>query len=367
MEALQLYLGGRDPYEIAKLLNAKYGTNFSNVQIRDKIRYYPEYHDYNMKRRNAQGEPPEQAELLKALTSNTKPLAQLAQGLRISEKVLQVQIDDLRSMGYLIEENCGAPRLCTTPVPEENVYHREWTGDRTIRFGAIGDTHLCNKWQQLSHLNAMYDIFEREGVQVVYHAGDVCDGYYKNRPEHIYELFKIGFDEQADYIIDNFPARPGIKTAFVLGNHDTTHIKNGGSNIGIRIAASRLDMEYLGLYNAKIMLTPNCSLEINHPGDGSQYAISYSLQKMVDAMSGGEKPKILLNGHHHKAFYLPTYRNIHSLEVGCFEAQTPFMKGKKIAAHVGGWICEAQVDQEGTVTRFKSEFIPFLVPAKDDY
>jgi predicted phosphodiesterase len=270
-------------------------------------------------------------------------------------------------MGYLIEEGRNTPRLCTTLVPEENVYQLNWNGNRVIKFGAIGDTHLCNKWQQLTHLNRMYDIFEKEGIQAVYHAGDLSDGYYKSRPEHVYELFKIGFDEQADYIIENYPRRLGVKTFFVSGNHDDTHIKNGGSNIGIRIAASRPDMKYLGLSNAKVLLTPNCTLEVNHPGDGSQYALSYSLQKMVDSMSGGEKPKILLNGHHHKAFYMPTYRNIHSLEVGCFEAQTPFMKGKKLAAHIGGWICEAHVDDEGTITRFKSEFIPFLVPIRNDY
>ena len=360
-------MGGKDPQEIAQIVNKKYGTNFSNVQIRDKIRYYPEYHALNAKRRAAQAEPPEQAALLKILTNNTKPLEQIAQGLRVSKGALQREIDELRSIGYLIEECRDIPRLCTTPVPEENVHRVEWGGNRIIRFGAIGDTHLCNKWQQLTHLNTMYDVFAREGIEVVYHAGDLCDGYYKNRPEHVYELFKIGFDEQADYIIDNYPQRPGIKTAFILGNHDLTHIKNGGSNIGIRITASRPDMEYLGLSNAKIGLTPNCILEVNHPGDGSQYALSYSAQKLVDSMSGGEKPKILLNGHHHKAFYMPVYRNIHVLEVGAFEAQTPFMKGKKIAAHLGGWICEAHVDEEGTVYRFGAEFFPFHVPIKDDY
>jgi len=51
--------------------------------------------------------------------------------------------------------------------------------------------------------------------------------------------------------------------------------------------------------NAKINLTPNCVLEINHPLDGAAYALSYALQKRIDAMSGGEKPNILFDGHHH--------------------------------------------------------------------
>jgi DNA polymerase II small subunit/DNA polymerase delta subunit B len=83
-------------------------------------------------------------------------------------------------------------------------------------------------------------------------------------------------------------------------------------------------------------------------------------------MTGGEKPSILINGHHHKAMYL-FYRNVHAIECGTLEAQSGWMKGKRIAAHVGGWIIEIHVDEEGTINRFKSEFIPFYKMIKDDY
>ena len=86
------------------------------------------------------------------------------------------------------------------------------------------------------------------------------------------------------------------------------HIKNGGIDIGRIIARERQDMTYLGQSNAKINLTPKCVLEINHPLDGASYAIS-SLQKLIDSMSGGDKPNILINGHHHKGnvYLLPQY------------------------------------------------------------
>lgn len=371
-EALELYLEGKDPKEIAGIVNGKYGTHFSNVQIRDKIRYYPEYHEFNARRRAAEppagpSEIPLQDLLIKSLKRNTKPLSDLARGLKISPRVLQAQLDDLKDQGIMIDEFDSVPTLRTTVVREENHHRVEWRGEEVLRFGAIGDTHLCNKYQQLTHLNTFYDICAREGIGTIYHAGDISDGFYKNRPDHIYELFRIGADEQAQYIIDNYPRRDGVTTHLVTGNHDDTHIKNGGCNIGPRIAREREDMIYLGLSNARIELTPNCILEVNHPGDGSAYALSYSIQKLIDSMSGGEKPKILLNGHHHKAFQLPVYRNIHSLEVGCFEAQTGFMRGKKLAAHIGGWICEARVDESGTVHRFKAEFVAFHVPLKDDF
>ena len=85
----------------------------------------------------------------------------------------------------------------------------------------------------------------------------------------------------------------------------------------------------MGQLNARVYLTPNCILELNHPLDGAAYALSYSLQKYIESMQGGTKPNILLNGHHHKAMYL-FYRNVHAFEAGTFQAQSSWMKGSDL-------------------------------------
>ena len=241
-----------------------------------------------------------------------------------------------------------------------------WAGQKEIIFGLMSDTHLCNKKQQLTYLNQFYDECAARGVQTVYHAGDISDGFYKNRPDHIFELLKIGFDEQADYIVEKYPHRDGIVTKFITGNHDATHIKNGGADIGKRIASRREDMEYLGYMSAKIWLTPQCDLDLFHPLDGAAYALSYSSQKFVDGLQGGQKPRILAIGHHHKALYYP-YRNIHVFEVPCFEAQTIFEKGKKINVNVGGWIVKVRLTPEGIISAISPTLIPFYDMIESDY
>ena len=241
-----------------------------------------------------------------------------------------------------------------------------WAGQKEIIFGLMSDTHLCNKKQQLTYLNQFYDECAARGVQTVYHAGDISDGFYKNRPDHIFELLKIGFDEQADYIVEKYPHRDGIVTKFITGNHDATHIKNGGADIGKRIASRREDMEYLGYMSAKIWLTPQCDLDLFHPLDGATYALSYSSQKFVDGLQGGQKPRILAIGHHHKALYYP-YRNIHVFEVPCFEAQTIFEKGKKINVNVGGWIVKVRLTPEGIISAISPTLIPFYDMIESDY
>jgi len=100
------------------------------------------------------------------------------------------------------------------------------------------------------------------------------------------------------------------------------------------------------------------TLRLVHPGGGSSYAISYTEQKIVESYSGGEKPDILLVGHYHKAEY-SYVRGVHIVQTGTTEDQSPFMRKKRLAAHLGGWIIEFSVDINGAITRFKQEFIPF--------
>jgi hypothetical protein len=76
-------------------------------------------------------------------------------------------------------------------------------------------------------------------------------------------------------------------------------------------------------------------------------------------LSGGEKPNILLIGHYHKAAY-NFIRNIHVVQGGCTMDQSPFMRKKRLSAHVGGWILEATVNNKGDIIRFRQEFIPFF-------
>lgn len=78
-------------------------------------------------------------------------------------------------------------------------------------------------------------------------------------------------------------------------------------------------------------------MRLFHPGGGTAYALSYHPQKWAESLSGGEKPEIAGIGHYHKIEQL-FYRNIHIFQTGTFEAQTPFMRRKKLAANLGAWI-----------------------------
>ena len=241
----------------------------------------------------------------------------------------------------------------------------KWDGTKIIKFAIIGDTQLGSKYAQITHLHEFYDICANEGITDVYHTGDITDGL-KMRVGHEYELYAVSADDMRDDVIRNYPYRKGITTHFISGNHDASIYKQVGYDIGQAIAKARDDMNYLGRDCAVIHLTPKCTLELRHPWDGTAYALSYKLQKMIEAMESDSKPNILAVGHYHKAEYM-FYRNVHALQTGCFQGQTPFTRGKGISVHLGGWIVTIRVDEDGTIQSFAPEFIPYYASYKDDW
>lgn len=241
----------------------------------------------------------------------------------------------------------------------------KWDGTKTIRFAIIGDTQIGSKYTQLTYLHEFYDLCAKEGIKDVYHTGDLVDGL-KMRTGHEYELYDVSADDMRDDVIKNYPKRDGITTYFISGNHDASIYKQVGYDICQAISNARPDMKYLGRDCAVVHLTPNCTLEMRHPWDGTAYALSYKIQKMIEAMESDSKPNILAVGHYHKAEYL-FYRNIHALQTGCFQGQTPFTRGKGISVQMGGWLVSVRVDSNGYIQGFGTEFIPYYVSIKDDY
>ena len=294
-------------------------------------------------------------------------------GLKISEitsklngNCINVSYDAVRSY---IRRHKNDISTETKPVVIQNqeptVYNPKWNGTTVLKFAIIGDTQLGSKYAQISHLKNFYELCASEGIKDVYHTGDVTDGL-KMHSGHEYELYKTSADDMVQDVIENYPRIEGITTHFITGNHDASIYKQVGYDIGNTITEKRPDMKYLGRDCALIFLTPNCKLELRHPWDGTAYALSYKPQKMIEAMESDSKPNILAIGHYHKAEYL-FYRNVHCLQTGCFQGQTPYTRGKGISVHMGGWIVTIHVDKNGTITRFGSEFIPYYSSIKDDY
>jgi hypothetical protein len=120
-----------------------------------------------------------------------------------------------------------------------------------------------------------------------------------------------------------------------------------GQDIGI------VTLKAKGGFSYRVMLT--------HPGGGTAYAVSYRLQKMIESISGGQKPDMVAEGHFHKSLAMPAYRNVYGVECGCFEDQTPFMASRSLAAHVGGWVIRVTMNERKKLSvRVNAEWCGFF-------
>lgn len=278
---------------------------------------------------------------------------------------LRNAIDILKTIGINLSINHKTIELATE-IPKGAplvIDQRHLIGEK-IRFGFVTDNHLGSRYERLDVLAAIYRIFKEAGITTVYNAGNVIDGEARFNK---FDLHTYGMENQCKYFAHQYPQVAGIKTYFITGDdHEGWYVQREGIDIGKfmqqkAVEAKRDDLIYLGHMEHDIVLKAKkgeAILRIVHPGGGSAYAISYTTQKMIESYSPGEKPHILLIGHYHKAEML-YYRGVYAIQGGTTMDQSPFMRKKRLAAHVGGWIVEYQQSATGAIARLRAEWIPF--------
>lgn len=228
-----------------------------------------------------------------------------------------------------------------------------------LRFGLLSDTHIGSLYFNAPAFAGLFAYYKAQGIRKVYHAGDVLSGH-KMYKGHEYEVHDLGFGAQLERLaaLDTC----GVQVHFITGNHDASFKSLAGVKVGEEIAVAASTWRHIGDEQARIRFeTPNgpYDLHLIHPGGGTAYAVSYKPQKIIESLGGGTKPNMIAIGHYHKAEYLPSYRNVASIQTGTLEKQTPFMARQGLAAHVGGWLIEVDVGKTCNVV--KAEFVAFYV------
>jgi len=363
---LNLHNGGSSDSQIAEMLSRKYGCTFTRNAVKNK-----------RNRLAAKGEEVRKeatsTDLYQILSKATKPIniITIFSDLGIDLTEFEKLVHELRGKGFninwvdnLVEIVRKVEGYQHITIPIESLSNGDW-----YTFGIISDPHYGSKYHREDVMQTAYDVFKREKVTEVYMPGNFLDGH-SQRFNHFDLLPGLdGFTSQVEYLIEHLPRVKGITTHFITSEcHEGWWIRDFGVNIGeyIQLKAEdsgRTDLDWIGHMEVDIELKSKSGassiMRIVHPGGGSSYAVSYSTQKLVESYQGGEKPAILIVGHFHKALY-QYERNVHIIQAGCIQDQTPWMRKKRIAAHVGFWIVKFHQSKTGEINRFQCEFFPFF-------
>ena len=261
---------------------------------------------------------------------------------------------------YSIEKN--------TPLGHSGVLEYVSRPDNTYIFGACGDFHLGSRYERLGCAEALFDRYADEEVDRVFDAGNWIDGEARFNK---FDIHTHGMGPQLDYLAAHYPRRDGIETFAVSGDdHEGWYGQREGVNIGAYAEhhmrdAGRNDWHHVGFMEATFKLVnantgKDSPLLLMHPGGGSAYATSYALQKIVESLEGGTKPSVLLAGHYHK-LWSGNIRNVWVAQTGTCQDQTPFMRKKRLEAHVGGFLIKLKQDPEtGAITEMTPTMIRFF-------
>lgn len=281
-------------------------------------------------------------DFMKKINCSRRELDGLLELCRIYDKDVSIVLKD----GVEVFEKVVSKTTSKTekPLPEDLIH---------TQLCVVSDTHFGNIHQQIHFLNQVYEEAHRRGITTVLHCGDLVDGNYPNRPENPRQQFLHGFDEQIGYVVDMYPKVKGITTKFILGSHDETHYKNDQATAGYWIPKVRPDLIYLGQDAADLKIN-NIRITMDHPGGGSSSSVSYQLQKRIELLESGNKPRILLMGHYHKS-YAFVYRNVRGILVGSCCDETQFQHKKGLLNVVGAYFLDIYSDKNGNIIYFEPE------------
>jgi len=231
----------------------------------------------------------------------------------------------------------------------------DFSGDK-IKVGWFGDTHIGSIYTNDDYIKDAREMFASEGVDMVVHTGDVTEGA-SNRPGHVYECSEYGYEAQKEKAIELLAPFDFCPMYVIDGNHDRWYIKSCGAIIVKDICKELPYAQFLGHDEGDIVLNDKAYIKLWHGEDGSSYAHSYRIQKLIESWQGGTKPAVLYTGHVHK-YVTMLERNIQCVSTGSIQKQSKWMRSKRLPAHTGFGISKITLNEKG-IGRFGNTFFPF--------
>ncbi len=232
---------------------------------------------------------------LRAILSRPRTAAQIMQETGASLGAVLDAIDALAAQGVNIHrrgdlfEVLKDVQLSSVAREPLRYFSRP---DNTFVFGAVGDQHIGSKYHREDVSEKLYDAFAAQEVDRVFNTGNWIDGDARfNR----FDVEAHGLEAQCKLLADRFPRRDGLTTYAIWGDdHEGWYAQREGVDVGryaesVMRAEGRADWVDIGFMEAHVELINSNTgakaiMAVVHPGGGSAYALSYSIQKIVECV-----------------------------------------------------------------------------------
>lgn len=281
------------------------------------------------------------------------------------EEVIRVEADKLHQ--YLQKEKIDANEAIQLLRSAEKNKPKKATslkiGKKSFKYMYLSDTHIGHKEFKDELFDLFVDEYKRFKPDFVLHPGDHLEGM-SGRPGQIYELSEVGFENQIAKCSDLYNKLDKCPIYGIDGNHDEWYAKkhNGGVIVGEELQARVKNYNNLGQMEGDIDVN-GILIRMFHANDGTAYAASYKIQKLIESFTGGDKPHIVHSGHYHKHLTLFT-RNVYGIESGTMCGQSEFMRGKKLPAHMGFGAITVHPNEGWGIGKLNHTWYPYYQPER---
>ena len=306
-------------------------------------------------------------DVVRAVQGGARTLIDLANALDCSPKSAQQRADAAIEAGHTIALNDAGELVFELPRPETHVIpdvprDGDWT-----KIAVISDLHVGSKHCFEQEIGTFVTEAHSRGYTSILIPGDLCEGNLRHHGFE-YEVKAFGFDAQLQLLLQTLPELPGLTYHFCVGNHE---VNSWWKSIGLRPdiaierhahANGRTDLLASGamlpnMESAYLLLNPGdpeteIKVELSHTGDKKAYAMSYPLQKHVEAYLPGSKPHLLLKGHLH-CWTAHDIRGVVCVQTACFKGQGAWERSKNMQPTIGGTLIDLK--HEGRYFDFRVE------------
>ena len=219
-----------------------------------------------------------------------------------------------------------------------------------IVFGLISDLHIGSLFYRPDILRHAAENFKRHNVDFVLNCGDSVEGM-SNRPGHVFEVDPVrglGITKQAEYMAEEFKQFGDLDVYSIeaQGSHGGWAYKIGNTGLEIGQYLQMVSMckedgtlregggqyKFIG-YDVADFVVNGVVIRLRHPE-------KLTVEEFVNRLMPGDKPHVAIQGHFHSCVGYSPHRNVHTIDAGCMQTQTPFLARLGSVPIMGYWIIE---------------------------
>jgi predicted phosphodiesterase len=286
------------------------------------------------------------------------PIGVLCERLMVTRKELLAEVREARAAGAQIELVDGYIGTRVRVGGGETVVLGDAKPGRKL-VAHVSDLHAGSRYfDREALLGFLHHAWDR-GARVLVNSGDNLDGH---KDVLLLEQRAVGFDAQAEELVEVWRKAPPFKVVAIDGNHDGYHSNAcgfvSGKLLEARMREAKISWTFAGVCLGRAVVHgARWMMWHPHGGASTRNALRRILNARIEAMP--EPLDVLVMGHFHKFSSVPSYpEGVFGFSSGTFQR-----KGSEFANRIsnpwdiGGVLVSYDIDAKGRASHTAAEFV----------